>query len=165
MKIDLKKLFDAGEEKVVIQDTLDLSEMTQWGVKPFVQPVRIEGLAQNKAGVVTLSYTVSLNYRIPCDRCLIPIEHKDQTYRFEHIIVRSLNQESNDDFVVLPDGILDLDELATSDIILELPIKNICSEGCKGLCPQCGANLNEKSCDCKAPSDPRWSVLDQLLEQ
>lgn len=165
MKIDLKKLFDAGEEKVVIQDTLDLSDMTQWGVKPFVQPVKIEGLVQNRAGVVTLHYTVSLSYQIPCDRCLIPIEHKDQIYQFEHTIVRSLNQDSNDDFVVLSDGILDLDELATSDIILELPIKNICSEGCKGLCPYCGTNLNEKSCDCKAPGDPVWSVLDQLLEQ
>ncbi|MEG1778901.1 MAG: DUF177 domain-containing protein, partial [Oscillospiraceae bacterium] len=74
------------------------------------------------------------------------------------------NGQDNDEYIVLDDGILDLDELATSDIILELPIKNICSKGCKGLCPYCGANLNEKSCNCKAPSDPVWSKLDSLFE-
>ena len=165
MKIDLKRLFDTVGSKVTISESLDMSDVTEWGVKPFVQPVRIEGTVKNRAGVVTLEYTAYLSYRIPCDRCLVPIEHKDQELSFEHTVVRELNQADDDDYVVLPDGLLDLDELATSDIILELPIKNVCSEGCKGLCPHCGTNLNEKSCGCKKPTDSRWDVLDQLLKQ
>ena len=50
---------------------------------------------------------------------------------------------------MVEDGILNLDQLAQDDILLELPIKMVCGPDCKGLCPQCGCNLNRESCSCK----------------
>jgi len=47
-------------------------------------------------------------------------------------------------------------------ILLAFPNYPVCREGCRGLCPQCGANLNEEKCDCRPPDDPRWTVLDGL---
>lgn len=44
---------------------------------------------------------------------------------------------------------VDLESLLREQIILMLPLKPLCEEGCKGLCPQCGANLNRETCHCK----------------
>ncbi|MCK4236882.1 MAG: DUF177 domain-containing protein, partial [Candidatus Krumholzibacteria bacterium] len=51
-------------------------------------------------------------------------------------------------------------------VILELPMKFLCSENCKGLCSRCGANLNEGDCGCNLRSgDSRWDVLKKLLSE
>lgn len=54
----------------------------------------------------------------------------------------------------------------TSDIreaiILAFPSYPVCDPECKGLCPQCGANWNEKTCECRPPADNRWSALGGL---
>jgi len=47
-------------------------------------------------------------------------------------------------------------------IILALCAHPVCDAGCKGLCPQCGSNLNKQSCDCQQPGDLRWEALDNL---
>jgi len=47
--------------------------------------------------------------------------------------------------------------------VLSLPMKPLCSEGCKGLCPVCGTNLNRNTCDCKPVwEDPRFAALREL---
>ena len=68
-----------------------------------------------------------------------------------------------DDYIVLPDLVLDLDALAEEDVVLNLPSKVLCKDDCKGLCPQCGKNLNDGPCDCKEPVDPRLAGLLELL--
>lgn len=59
------------------------------------------------------------------------------------------------------DGVsLDVDLMVLEQIELAMPMKFICHVGCKGLCPSCGANLNEGSCPCKNESkDSRLAVL------
>src|SRR5438309_1564756 len=58
---------------------------------------------------------------------------------------------------------LDLEPLARDAVVLELPLAALCAEGCLGLCPTCGANLNQGSCACApAGADPRWGPLDVL---
>ena len=64
-----------------------------------------------------------------------PSPDRPTVYRFEHVLARELNDEDNDDFIVVKDGLLDFSQLVTSDILLELPIKALCREDCKGLCP------------------------------
>ena len=81
-----------------------------------------------------------------------------------HILVTSLNDESNEDFVLLKDFQLPLDELVTTDLLLSLPMKSLCREDCRGLCPQCGHNLNNGECGCRQETvDPRLAALKDLL--
>ena len=55
---------------------------------------------------------------------------------------------------------LDLAEVFRAAALLEVPIKRVCREDCRGLCPQCGANRNEESCECATERrDPRWDAL------
>jgi len=57
---------------------------------------------------------------------------------------------------------IDLAPMVHDAILLDLPLAPLCREDCAGLCPYCGIDRNEGSCDCAAPVDPRWATLDGL---
>jgi uncharacterized protein len=57
---------------------------------------------------------------------------------------------------------VDLSPLFREQVVLAVPFAPLCSEDCKGLCPQCGADRNLERCDCKPPVDPRWAALQTL---
>ncbi len=61
---------------------------------------------------------------------------------------------------------LDVDDLVMEQILLNVPMKPLCSDACKGICPKCGADLNAKACNCEhREPDPRLEVLKKLLER
>jgi uncharacterized protein len=63
------------------------------------------------------------------------------------------------------EGSIDLIDLLREQFQLALPMKPLCSEACRGLCPECGANLNRTECGCKPHwEDPRLAPLKVLLE-
>jgi uncharacterized protein len=60
---------------------------------------------------------------------------------------------------------VDLAPLVRDAVLLGLPPAPLCEEGCRGLCPVCGANRNEAGCSCDvSPPDPRWAALDALRD-
>lgn len=115
---------------------------------------------------------VSSQVRVQCSRCAREIE---------------LDLEGVTDFIIRTHSADDLDESGATDdedyvyahsttdvadvtdmvrqaLMLALPMKPLCREDCKGLCPVCRANLNERTCSCvKKRSDPRWDGLRNLL--
>jgi uncharacterized protein len=163
MSIDLKQLFEVVGDVRPLDETLDLSDYELFGTKPFVTPIQIQGKIENKAGVVVLNADVRFVLRVNCDRCLDEFEWAFD-YPVEHVLVTELNTD-NDEYIVVENHLLDLDELILSDILLNLPSKLLCSEDCKGLCSMCGQNFNKGSCDCNDKLvDPRFAVLDELLK-
>ena len=61
---------------------------------------------------------------------------------------------------------LDVDQLVRNELLLNLPMKVLCDENCKGICNRCGANLNYESCNCESSSpDPRMSVIQDIFKQ
>jgi uncharacterized protein len=61
---------------------------------------------------------------------------------------------------------LDLSDVVRQYVLIENPIKPLCSDNCLGLCPECGANINEEKCKCDTvPADPRWGALSELLAE
>jgi len=86
-----------------------------------------------------------------CSRCLQVFDFPVRVDQF--VFHQELHGE---DFV-------DLTANMREDIILELPQRALCAEGCKGLCPHCGKDLNKGSCRCKpSEGDLRWHALDNL---
>ena len=57
---------------------------------------------------------------------------------------------------------IDLGQLMREQFYLSLPMKPLCREDCQGLCGQCGIDLNDDTCECPAPVDPRWAKLTEL---
>lgn len=162
MILELKQVFDIVDEHKFIDYAIDLSDYELFNSKPFITPVKVSGEAFNKAGVVTLRYRISFTLRLFCDRCL-EVFDRDYSYAFEQILVTSLNTDT-DEYILVKDFKLDLDELIISDILTSLPSKLLCSSDCKGLCQKCGVNQNTTSCLCKQSTiDPRLSILSSLL--
>ena len=74
-------------------------------------------------------------------------------------------EDEKEDIVYLhPDtDKIELDSDVRDFAILAVPMKRLCSENCKGLCPRCGENLNDGSCNCDEKIiDPRWESLQKL---
>ena len=68
----------------------------------------------------------------------------------------------DDEAYLVENDFADLAPLVHDAILLDLPLAPLCQEDCQGLCPVCGIDRNEASCDCPAPLDPRWATLDGL---
>lgn len=163
MNYSLRPLFMGDVSVVPVEAEMDLSDLEVQGIKPFAQPVRVTGAVEYVDGVVTLHADVRYRFDGVCDRCADSFQ-RDVTLPLNHILVTSLNDESNEDFVLLKDFQLPLDELVTTDLLLSLPMKSLCREDCCGLCPQCGRNLNEGLCGCRQETvDPRLAALQDLL--
>ncbi len=163
--IDLKKYFLSEDSSDVLNFELDLSGLELDGVKPFCAPVSVRAEIRSFAGSAQLSAHVRYTLVKPCDRCL-KLVSRDYDRNFDHMLVRELSDEQDDDaYVVVPDEQLDLDRLLEEDILLDMPLKFLCSENCKGLCPKCGKDLNEGDCGCdRREIDPRLAALQALLE-
>lgn len=165
MLLDLKKLFMNEDTAESFQYSLDLTAYEYDGGTPFVKPVRIEGTVSNNSGVIKLAYSVEFSLKKPCDRCAVVVE-KEYSYSFQHTLVTQLNGEDTGELLLVEDNKLDMDELVIADILLELPMKFLCSPDCKGLCPQCGVNKNVEQCSCTVKQiDPRLEILKNLMDE
>lgn len=163
MILDLKQLFEVVGSRMELNETLNWSEEEIFGGKPFISPIQVTGKITNQAGIVLLDAAVSFEMQLTCDRCLDEF-NRTYSYDFSHILVRDTATD-NDEYIVLPDRLLNLDDLMHADVLLNLPSKLLCKEDCKGLCSVCGQNKNHQSCECKEKfGDPRFNVLDQLLK-
>lgn len=162
MFVQCRPLFMGEIRHLPIDAELDFSYVELQGIHPFVQPVHVTGEIVNRAGVVRLSMRVVFTFDGRCDRCLAPFT-RQYDVSWEHVLVSTVENEDSD-YILLQDYQLPLDELVQADVLLELPYKNLCREDCRGLCPQCGKNLNEGLCGCvNKREDPRLAVLKQLL--
>lgn len=129
----------------------------------LVSPVEFSGEVKNSVGIVSLSGKAKFSATVICGRCAEPFK-KDFAVEVEHLLANKLVNDDNDDYIVVEDNVLDLNELVCEDIILSLPTRFLCREDCKGICSKCGKNLNEGKCDCKKDIDPRMAALLELLE-
>ncbi len=147
MILQLKQLFDIIGEIVKLDFEISEEEIKQADLSEiFVTPIAVSGQAENRAGVVTLSFNCRFTLAHTCDRCLKEFD-REYSFDFSHILVRNSNTQ-NDDYVVCENNALELNELAISDLLLQLPTKILCREDCKGLCYVCGQDLNEGECNC-----------------
>lgn len=164
MLLQLKSLFMGDTQSVPIDCVLDFSELELYGSCPLREPVHVTGRVENRTGIVQLTADVAYVLDTTCDRCMTPL-HRESVLRIEHILVASLNREDADDLILVENHQLSLDDLVEADLILSLPMKILCKEDCRGLCFQCGKNLNEGLCGCRTESvDPRLAVLKDLLD-
>ncbi len=161
--LNLTKVF-AEEGSVSFDFLLDLTDVDFYGNLPFPTPIQVNGTVENFAGIVLLKAKAQFVFSAPCDRCAEMVK-RPTTLSFEHVIVAEVEDDENDDFVVAEQMQLDVEELMRDDLLLWIPSKILCKPDCKGLCDQCGKNLNEGECDCnKSTVDPRLAALASLLD-
>ena len=94
-----------------------------------------------------------------CDRCLKELNVM-RDLPFNQTFYK--DEAEFDDQYVYTSSLLDVTRAVADEIILSLPMSLLCDEDCKGLCPKCGCNLNERQCDCDVGRDNPFSVLKNL---
>jgi uncharacterized protein len=120
---------------------------------------------------ILLKGTFNTNLFLRCGRCLstyfYPLSMKIEEEYFPIMDVTTgimlPAPEEPGSFTIDDHNIMDISEAIRQYTLMALPIKPLCSQDCSGLCPSCGANLNEEKCDCKPEIDPRWEKLNALV--
>lgn len=164
MLFELKDVFQCEGRVKTVNYKLDISGIDIDGAFPFKAPLDVTASASNRASLVDLALNVRFDYVRSCDRCCEEFTRK-MDLNFTHRLAQTLESDSNDDYIETPDFNLELDEVVISDVLLSLPPKNLCKSDCKGLCQQCGQNLNFGDCGCdKRQIDPRLEILKQLMD-
>lgn len=163
MILDVTPVLRNPEKRIPFQFFLDLSDLEFAGRHPISRPVEVEGEVRSSADVLTLTLTASTTLDAVCDRCGKEfLQAKSVPYSC--MLAEELQSEDSDDIVLLEAGKVDVGDLARTAFLLDMDTKTLCSEDCKGLCPRCGANLNDGPCGCKREVDPRLAALAKLLE-
>jgi uncharacterized protein len=115
--------------------------------------------------------TMETNIPLECSRCLkvfdLPLKFELEEEYFPVIDVNSGTAlEIPDDagsLLIDEHHLLELNEAVRQNALLAIPMKPLCKADCAGICTECGANLNEKTCNCSSNTiDPRWSKLVEL---
>lgn len=165
MRLDILPIRAVSGEVIPFDYMLDLAELELYGEYPIPEPVHISGFVQNRADVYELHMEIVFHVVTCCARCLKPLDIP-VTLHVERPMADSVeNEEDSDDILVLDNGTVDLDEVAQETIVLEAQMSYLCREDCAGLCPRCGADLNDGPCGCAPEVDERLAALADLLKR
>ena len=106
---------------------------------------------------------------IPCDRCLeeVPVEIPLQIMRkFDMKLTEEQRVNDLDESSFLEGMDLNVDRLVYLEVLMSWPLKVLCRENCKGICSQCGKNLNNGPCGCvEEPKDPRMAAISDIFSK
>lgn len=166
MLLGLSQIIDRPGASVSFSVSVDLSDLCYGVSYPISEPVLAEGNVRNTAGVLVMQGSIATTIHGICDRCASEF-HRKVEFPIDVVLVTKLESEENEDEWVFPleGDSADLDDIVRTVFVLNLDSKLLCKEDCKGLCPQCGKNLNDGPCNCRKELDPRFAALKQLLEK
>ena len=133
--------------------------------------LRVQGVASRLDTEIHVRGRLGTEIKLVCARCLEPV--RQVVDREFDLFYHPITDVPGEDELHVPkgeeelgfyqgDGLL-LEDVAKEQVILALPMRTLCREDCRGLCPQCGCNRNRESCSCAVRTgDPRWEVLKKM---
>ena len=128
----------------------------------FTTPVSLEGEVIKEQDIYYVEGTGSVGICMPCSRCLEPVELSVDFKLNEKF---GNNAGDDEEIETFSGDSIDLSSAVMRNILAVMPMKVVCSDDCKGLCPVCGQNLNVKDCGCDTTYvDPRFESLRSLLK-
>ena len=163
MLLNLREIIEVPGASVPFECELDTDNLDFPSVAGYISLPHAEGTVFNEAGILRLTGTVTAEMRCICDRCGDEFESTKVT-ELEATIVEEDTGVDPELFILDGDSV-DIDEIVSTLFILDMETKFLCREDCKGLCTRCGKNLNLGPCGCGKQLDPRFAVLEQLLDK
>ena len=168
MKIELRQIADEGKDFHFAESAEEM-EISAEGIK-FPNPITVDITATLSGDEIICQGEVFAQVEIECSRCLDIFDYEVKAnLQFVAQILDSpmeIDDAGDDDFEVISkaDNFLDISQRVRDAIVLNLPLKPLCSEDCLGLCPLCGANLNDGNCGCRQDkTDERWDALKNIF--
>jgi uncharacterized protein len=173
--LELRKIvFDESFGPAVIELIEGVEQKTPLKVSGRAELLRENRGAGEIVEDIRLVGSFSTQVEIRCARCLDPVGHAvredfDLIYRPLGVDAvgdeRSISLAETEIGYYQGEGML-LEDVVKEQLLLALPVKQVCSRECKGLCPHCGGNLNLESCNCVSTmTDPRWAALEDIRKK
>ena len=166
MKVQVSDITDEGLD-LEFQETVKVSI-------PLLSPVKALLRLEKVGSEVLVRGEVATRMELQCSRCLRNFP-KDMDMKIDvvyHPVEELRGEERHEvredelDMGFYRDDELDIRDLVVEQILLNVPMKPLCSETCRGICPKCGADMNVNPCTCEQQeTDPRLAVLKKLLEE
>ena len=132
----------------------------------FASPVRLTGSVANNGKALILRAKAEVTLLTECSRCLKDISVRE-AFRIEESFVRSEDASPDEeDAYIFDGGSITVDDAVRDNLFMNIKGRYLCSEDCRGLCPQCGKDLNDGECGCESEFiDPRWAGLADLMKE
>lgn len=173
--LELRKLeFDESFAPGVIELGDDLVQKTLLKSIGRAELIREHRGGRDVVEDIRLVGRLTTDVEVRCARCLDPVDNAiaeefDLLYRPLGVDAKgneiAISQADTEIGYYQGEGLL-LEDVLKEQVLLALPVKQVCRASCKGLCPHCGKNLNVESCDCVATMpDPRWSALEDIRKK
>lgn len=165
MKVNIQNLKDGQHffEFEKNSNELDIAD-----TEMFASVIKVQSNLDKRKNDLVVFSRVRTRANYICDRCLAPFnEAIDEKFTIMFTTDQSYLDSDDNDLVQLISAHtreIDLSCGVRESILLAVPMKHLCSQDCRGLCPTCGANLNRETCRCvHNVIDPRWEVLKKLV--
>jgi uncharacterized protein len=136
--------------------------------EPYIDNYKTKVVLNKFENQIILDVETDISAKLICDRCasdfqsIITSKYR-MIYLFSHYADNTDNEKIDVVYLHPETDKIDLSKDVRDYALLALPMKKLCSEDCKGLCPKCGKNLNDGSCNCKDERiDERWEPLQNL---
>jgi uncharacterized protein len=135
----------------------------------LTKPVAVNGTVTNTGKGFLVQADLSFEYTVNCGRCLENFSTSGQVKMQEQYMAPSALHENDssliaDIFFKFTGDVIDLQECIQEQVFLALPMSFVCRPNCKGLCVNCGRNLNQKACNCSRETiNPQFEKLKALL--
>ncbi len=161
MTVDIENLIDGESKFVSFSEKISLPDA--YSVNGDVL-VKLSGKISNeKKGLFHFSGNIVAVLNLNCDLCLKPFNFK-LDFPVNELFSRSIHKK--DDCLSFSGNIINLEPVILDNILVNMPMKAVCSNNCKGLCEICGHNLNESDCRCeKEHINPKFEKLKALFEE
>ena len=128
--------------------------------------LNVRGRAYRKNGMPSAEYTITAEFTAKCARCNKEAPQTIKARGEKYIADKSDGKDDSGDYYVTEtEGIINMSDFTKEFLGLEVPIRYLCSENCRGLCPKCGKDLNDGECSCpKKEKNPDFAVLDDFFK-
>ncbi|MFF2482694.1 YceD family protein [Paenibacillus sp. NPDC058071] len=172
MQFHVKETMSKGL-KANIDEKLDVSALFKGRTDVIsTGPLHVLLKVTGNEGSISVEGELSIDWELACSRCLDPVQEHTVIPFFEQFKpasnqdVQEEGEEEEDDVIAVKEDRLDLKPYVEEALLLFMPFAPLCSDDCKGLCHNCGQNLNEHTCGCKTEKiDPRLAVLKDLFKE
>lgn len=161
MKINIAKI-DDGLSQLELREPS--RELTLLDHGHLTGDILVKLVIDKRSDDLNLKAKVVSSAELDCDRCLRIFDKElKSNFKIYYSSKYSDSEEQNTRHLSLSNPIIDLLDDVRSSLVLSLPIKLLCEENCKGLCPNCGVNWNQQECECHTKkTDSRWEPLKDL---
>jgi len=172
MQIAIEHLTE-GLHPIHLVDTPDANFIPDADCR-FASPLKVNGTLTVSENSLVLQADVAVAMTFSCGRCLEEVEEQIRgeiaTYyeKTDRAIPEGEELTESDDVEILDYSAqtIDLSRRLAALVSQNISLKPLCSQACKGLCPECGTNLNMGACGCGTrQADPRWHTLKTLLKE